>query len=250
MNTSALFNEKSDLYAASRPMYPKELYQFIASLAKSHASAWDCATGNGQAAKGLSEYFTEVEATDISDEQINHAFYSENINYSVQASESTTFQDSQFDLVNVAQALHWFDYDRYWDEVARVLKPDGVFVAVGYVWPEIDKPVSDVLEEYILNIIEPYWAPNNKLLWDNYRSLKLPFQPIATPEIHMKNHWDLVQFLDYIHTWSATRQCIKDIGQDFFDTARERFKQAWGNPNQRKSIHHPLIIIAGSAWTR
>ena len=146
---SKLFDDKADLYASSRPMYPQELFDFMAALVESHEEAWDCATGNGQAAIGLAKYFSKVEATDISKEQIANAFYSENINYSLQPGESTNFQENQFDLVNVAQALHWFDYETFWDEVHRVLKPDGAFVASSYVWPHVNEDIDQILEEHI-----------------------------------------------------------------------------------------------------
>lgn len=230
-------------------MYPKELFIFIASLVESHENAWDCATGNGQAAIGLAGYFSRVEATDISEEQISNAFSAENINYSVQPGESTTFDDNQFDIVNVAQALHWFDFTKYWDEVARVLKPNGAFVAFSYAWPQINEEVDQALEKYIRMIIEPYWAPNNKLAWETYRSLELPFNPVAAPKINLENHWNLNQFLDYIHTWSATRRCMGDIGHDFFEVARREFETLWGDPKQEKVVKNPLTIIAGKAWS-
>ena len=44
-------------YALYRPHYPKELFQYLASLAPNRDAAWDCATGNGQAAEMLAEYF-------------------------------------------------------------------------------------------------------------------------------------------------------------------------------------------------
>ena len=249
METSKLFADKSDLYASSRPMYPKELYDFIASLVGSHKEAWDCATGNGQAAVGLAEYFSHVEATDISEEQISNAFHSSKINYSVQPAESTSFRDNQFDLVNVAQALHWFDYTKFWDEVARVLKPDGVFVAFSYAWPHINEDLDEVLEKYITKVIEPYWAPNNQLAWDEYRSLELPFEPISVPKIDMEALWDMEQFLNYIHTWSATRRCMDDIGHDFFERARIEFETVWGDPNSKVVVKNPLTIIAGASWS-
>src|SRR5690606_42123021 len=79
MKTSNLFNDKADLYASSRPTYPKELFDYIATLVESHNEAWDCATGNGQAALGLSRTFSVVEASDISKEQIKNAFPAKNI---------------------------------------------------------------------------------------------------------------------------------------------------------------------------
>ena len=218
-------------------------------MVKSHDEAWDCATGNGQAAIGLAEYFSQVEATDISEEQISNAFSSINVNYSVQPGESTTFDDNQFDLVNVAQALHWFDFTKYWDEVARVLKPSGAFAAFSYVWPQIDKELDQILEKYIRKVIEPYWAPNNQLAWEAYRSLELPFKPVAAPNINLENHWNLDQFLDYIQTWSGTRRCMDDIGHDFLNIARKEFETLWGDPKQEKVVKNPLTIIAGVAWS-
>ena len=67
------FREQAKLYAEYRPDYPAALFDFIASLALTKKLAWDCATGNGQAAVGLAEHFARVIATDASAEQISHA---------------------------------------------------------------------------------------------------------------------------------------------------------------------------------
>ena len=249
MEISQLFDDKAALYASSRPLYPRELFDFIASLVKSHDQAWDCATGNGQAAISLAKYFSIVEATDVSQEQIANAFQSENISYSVQPAESTNFQDDQFDLVNVAQALHWFDYDQFWVEVVRVLKRTGVFVAYSYLWPQIDADIDRILDESIKRTIEPYWVPNNKIMWDSYRSLDLPFETIAAPNIDLENYWNLEQFLNYIHTWSGTRRCMDDLGSDCFEKARQALQLAWGDPSQKMVVKSPLTIIAGAAWS-
>ncbi|HEX2170692.1 MAG TPA: hypothetical protein VHF65_10385 [Nitrososphaera sp.] len=45
--------------------------------------AWDCATGNGQAAVILSEYFDQLIASDASKEQIKNAQPRKNIRYEV-----------------------------------------------------------------------------------------------------------------------------------------------------------------------
>jgi ubiquinone/menaquinone biosynthesis C-methylase UbiE len=68
-----LFSKQSDLYARYRPTYPKELYDHILSFVKEKNTAWDCATGNGQAAVVLADHFKKVIATDISAAQIEKA---------------------------------------------------------------------------------------------------------------------------------------------------------------------------------
>ncbi len=249
VQTSKLFEDKADLYASSRPMYPKELFDFISSLVASKGEAWDCAAGNGQASIGLAKIFSKVESTDISKEQISNSFPIENVNYSVQPGESTKFKDNQFDLVNVAQALHWFDYSKFWNEVKRVLKPKGVFIAYSYVWPNVNDDIDRVLEEKIKAIIEPYWASNNKLVWDGYKAIDFPFPLMDVPKVDIKNNWNLDQFLNYIHTWSGTRRCMDNIGTDFFESAKDEMLRSWGDPKQKKMVKNQLIIIAGSAWS-
>ena len=52
-------------YARFRPKYPKELFGYLASISPGRSTAWDCATGSGQAAADLAGHFQEVIATDI-----------------------------------------------------------------------------------------------------------------------------------------------------------------------------------------
>lgn len=47
------FSRQSASYAKYRPGYPPELFDFILSHVKGREAAWDCATGNGQAANQL-----------------------------------------------------------------------------------------------------------------------------------------------------------------------------------------------------
>src|SRR3954470_6795879 len=67
------FSKQAADYAKFRPRYPKQLFQWLASLAPSRDLGWDCATGNGQAAVELAEVFLRVVATDGSETQIANA---------------------------------------------------------------------------------------------------------------------------------------------------------------------------------
>lgn len=58
-----LFSSQSDLYAKYRPGYSSELIDYILSFVSEKNTAWDCATGNGQAAVLLAKHFNKVFAT-------------------------------------------------------------------------------------------------------------------------------------------------------------------------------------------
>jgi hypothetical protein len=55
------FSSHSQQYAQYRPKYPDELYTYLASLAPARSLAWNCGTGNGQAALGLAKHFDVVD---------------------------------------------------------------------------------------------------------------------------------------------------------------------------------------------
>jgi ubiquinone/menaquinone biosynthesis C-methylase UbiE len=159
-NTFAL---KSDEYVLARPRYPRALIEWLVVRAPGHGRAWDCATGNGQAAIDLAPYFAEVQATDVCAEQISQGLSVPNVHYSVRPAESTCFADRSFDLITVAQALHWFDFARFWVEVRRVARPGALFAAWGYAWFDCDSDVHAELVMPLRTLIDPFWAANNRL---------------------------------------------------------------------------------------
>lgn len=240
-----LFSDKADLYAAARPQYPKELYEFLASCLNTRERVWDCGAGNGQASVALAEYFSEVYATDISRQQIANAVSKNNVFYSVQPAEETHFPNAYFDAVTVAQALHWFDLNRFWFEVKRVLKRGGIFAAWGYDQFSLSPEIDALIKEGILDIIKPYWSPCVRHLWKGYCDIELPFEPMQVPPISMNVLWNLPELLAYMHTWSATRQCIQYEGMEFFEVLGERLLSIWSKPEEKKKIKMNFYVIAG-----
>lgn len=107
--TSGLFSKAAASYAKYRPEYPPELYKTILHRAKVPAQdiAVDIATGSGQAAKGLSVYFSKVVALDHDDEQLKHAPSLPNVAFTLGTAEHTGVEDSSADLVATAAGLHW-----------------------------------------------------------------------------------------------------------------------------------------------
>ncbi|MDL1893443.1 SAM-dependent methyltransferase, partial [Sphingobacteriales bacterium CHB3] len=62
------FSKQSGEYAQYRPHYPRELFEYLASLTSEHELAVDCAPGNGQAALGLAVHYQSVVGFDQSAE--------------------------------------------------------------------------------------------------------------------------------------------------------------------------------------
>jgi SAM-dependent methyltransferase len=244
LDVHKLFDDKSEIYAQARPRYPADLYQWIENVCPGHHSVWDVGCGNGQAGIDLSHYFEEVQATDVSASQIANAPNCERVRFSVQPAESTNFGNSSFDAVCVAQALHWFDYERFWPEVIRVLKQNGVFAAWGYSWPHVDTAIDEALEQSFMSAIRPYWASQNKLLWDGYKDVPFPLAPLEVPTIELNMNWSVEIFFTYLHSWSATRRCMEVEGNEFFEESYQRVKDVWGSEGER-IVSMDFVAIAG-----
>lgn len=245
--TNNTFSQHSDAYAQARPRYPRELYDWLIAQTAKQDAAWDCATGNGQAAVDLSPYFAVVEATDISAEQVGEGFTQSNIHYSVHPAEQTGFQDNTFDLVTVAQALHWFDFPKFWSEVRRVAKPNALFCAWGYAWFDCDQELDNEFVQPFRALIAPYWAANNRILWDGYRNedILFPFQRITAPELAIQVQWSVPQLIEYMQTWSSYKhaQQNKDVShalEELIRIAQLRFSQLG-----TLQITMPLHVVAG-----
>ena len=123
------FSDKSESYSEYRPAYPDEMFYYLSSITQNHDRAWDCGTGSGQSALALTKYYSEVIGTDASENQIKNAKKKEGILYKTESAEKTSLESESVDLITVAQALHWFNIDKFAEEIERVLKSQGVLAA-------------------------------------------------------------------------------------------------------------------------
>ena len=245
MNIHTLFDDKSEIYAQARPRYPTALYTWLSGVCSGHQAVWDVGCGSGQAAVDLRGIFDEVQATDVSSSQIESAPVYEGVTFSVQPAESTRFADDAFDAVCAAQALHWFDYEQFWPEVKRVLKPRGVFAAWGYSWPHVNPTVDQRLDDSLLSLIRPLWASQNQLLWNGYKDVPFPFTRLDVLTFELTVSWSLEQFFAYMHSWSATRRYMEQHGDAFFEESFQRLAEVW-QPQELRDVSMDFVVIAGT----
>jgi ubiquinone/menaquinone biosynthesis C-methylase UbiE len=243
MKAKDLFSGNASDYATFRPDYPAALFEFIFNQVKEFDTAWDCGTGNGQAAKVLAEKFNAVHATDISDKQMANGFQAPNIFYSVSPAEKTLFSDQQFDLITVAQAAHWFKLDGFYKEVKRVAKPNAVIALWGYGLLSINPNFDVALTEFYKNVIGPYWDPERKLIDQQYQTIPFPFAEIKAPNFHFAKQWDLAQLEGYLTTWSAVQKFIKANGTNPVTTFIESTKSLLSN--KLVEVSFPLFMRIG-----
>ena len=240
-----LFSKQSDLYARYRPGYPKELYDHILSFVKNKNIAWDCATGNGQAAVVLADHFKKVIATDISPEQIEKAKAKDNIEYLVCSAESTPFDENTFDLVTVAQAYHWIKWKEFKDEVTRVCKPGAIIaVWVYYAHTTGDKKVDDAVHDFYEDVTRSYWDYERKFLDDMYSTVEFDYELLPPKIFETILEWQREDLVGYISSWSAIQKYIKVNGHSPVPLIEKAINELWPE-GEIKKVTFPIYLKAG-----
>ena len=203
---------------------------------------WDCATGNGQAARSLTPFFNKVVATDASDQQIASAEQHRKIEFRVAPAESSGIDAESVDLITVAQALHWFDIERFFDEACRVLKPGGVLAVWSYERCPVN-PGSDEVIEKIFAEVDSYWPPERSIVEGHYRSITMPLPEIAVEQFEMQLDWTADEMLSYMRTWSATQRYIQANGNDPVALYARELNDKWGSG--KRDVRWPLTLKVG-----
>ncbi|WP_312050144.1 class I SAM-dependent methyltransferase [Acinetobacter courvalinii] len=201
-----LFSAQSELYQQARPTYPQSLIDSLIQQLNGFDRAWDCGAGSGQLTRLIAPYFQQVIATDLSQNQLDQAPALRNVSYLQQAAEQCSFPDQYFDLITVAQAIHWFDFEKFYAEVKRTLKADGLFAVIGYGLLTLeDALLNDRLQQLYHQTLNGFWDAERRYIDELYQTIPFPFQDIPMPQFQIELYWTGQQLWDYLNTWSAVK---------------------------------------------
>lgn len=241
------FSSTSREYSFSRPTYPDVLYRFLNDITPNKDMAWDCATGNGQAAIGLCKYFKNVIASDASKGQLEHRFNRNNIMYEMFPAEKADIQDNSVDLITVAQAAHWFDLDRFYKEVTRISKSNGVLAIWSYGMHKIDNDIDKISEKLNVggDILGRYWPRETDYVKEDYKTIPFPFIEISSPKFEMTVSWNLDDLVCYMQTWSAVKRFSTEKKFNPLNLIMEELERLWGERDKRKVAKWDINLRVG-----
>jgi ubiquinone/menaquinone biosynthesis C-methylase UbiE len=222
------FSRQAEIYLKARPTYPDELFEYLASLAPAKDLCWDCATGNGQAAISIAQYFKQVIATDGSKQQIDNAMPRPNIEYRVGTAEQSGLADHSVDLITVATAAHWFDHDAFYKEAQRVAKANGILAVWAYAEANISPEIDALMEWFMYDLLHDYWPEGRWYVRNSYATLPFPFNPIITPQFNCQMNWSLTRWQDYIKSWSSYNKYVVMHKTDPIDFLLPKLALLWG----------------------
>lgn len=257
MTPKDLFSAQSVSYANHRPTYPDGLFDLLAAEAGECRLAWDVACGTGQATRPLAARFGRVVGTDISQNQLGQAPAIENASYHLCSAEqpaeelaaATGLVPGTVDLITVAQAMHWFNYEAFYANVNKFLRPDGVIAIWTYTWPAFtgNSELTTLFKRFADTALKAYWAPERAIVDGQYADVPFPFRSIVNatkePWGSMQYEWTFDDMLGYMRSWSAYQTALK-TGADPLAASEDTLRAAWG-PATRHQAVFPIFLLLG-----
>jgi hypothetical protein len=240
------FSPIAAAYSAARPGYPGELFSWLASVTPRHGTAWDTATGSGQAAVGLARHFDRVIATDPSAAQLRHAALHPRVEYRVARAEASDLPANSVDLIAAAAAIHWFDLSRFYREAGRVGRSDTVLAAWTYHVARAEPPFDEILWPFYRDVVGPYFAPGARLVDDRYEAIALPGRRLEAPSFTMSARWKASDVVAFVRTWSGVQAWAEATGRDVAAVFSPRLKTVFRDPEESREIRWPVILLASS----
>ncbi len=240
-----LFGHSAGSYASFRPDYPPELFDWLAERAPAHNRALDIGCGNGQASRPLTSRFRQVLACDSSSRQLQEATATDRLHLFVADARALPLASSCFDLITVAQALHWFAGPQFFSEIRRLLSPGGFFCAWCYSLMQVTPAVDARVRQLHGDLLHGYWPEGRASVDNGYRDIEVDFPQVQVPGFAIERRWSFAHLLGYLGTWSAVQRWREERGADPLALIRHRLEQAWGDPEQLQTIRWPLHFVAG-----
>lgn len=151
-------------YAQFRDIYPSEFYESIVSRGYgiSGQSCLDLGTGTGVIPRNLYRFGAQWTGADLEPNQIAEArrLAEENgmdIRFLAAPAEETGLPDGAFDVVTAAQCFWYFDPDRIFPEIHRILKPGGHLLLLFMGWLPFESEIAMDTEKLVLKY-NPSWT--------------------------------------------------------------------------------------------
>ena len=222
--TSAIWTGEANRYDRTRPTPPPALLDLLTQLIGMPRPALvvDLGSGTGLSTAIWGERAERVIGIEPNADmrtqavrKLEHHPYAAHIEYHEGVAHRTGLPDGCADIVTCAQSLHWMEPASTLAEVARILRPGGLFAAYDYDWPpalhwELEQVYQEV-DQRFTELVQERGLGQNLQRWSKDRHLErmrdsAHFRFTREVVLHHIEQGDAARFMELILTNAYSHQ--------------------------------------------
>ena len=222
--TSEVWTGEASKYDRTRPTPPLALLDLLTQLIHTphHALVVDLGSGTGLSTTIWGERAQQVIGIEPNADMRTQAVrkvedhpYAAHIDYREGVAHRTGLPDGCADIVTCAQSFHWMEPTSTLAEIARILRPGGLFTAYDYDWPptlnwELERVYQEV-EKRLVELLRERGLVRNLKMWPKDTHLdrmreSAHFRFTREVLLHQIEQGDAARFLEMILTNAFSHQ--------------------------------------------
>ncbi|HEV2659565.1 MAG TPA: class I SAM-dependent methyltransferase [Ktedonobacteraceae bacterium] len=243
--TSEIWTGKASSYDRARPTPPPALLDLLTQLIQMPHPALvvDLGSGTGLSTAlwgGRAQQVIGIDPNADMRTQAIHKIeghpYAAHIEYREGFAHQTGQPDGCADIVTAAQSFHWMEPTPTLAEIARILRPGGLFAAYDYDWPptlnwELERVSQEVTERF-MKLVRERGSVQNLKIWSKEQHLNNMresghFRFTREVLLHHIEHGDAARFVETMWSNGFSHQFTEqEIG---FDRLRQAALQHIGS---------------------
>ena len=197
-------------------------------------------------------------ATDLSGEQLKQAIPHPQVQYVHTPLEMSDDElvsliggENSVDLITAATAVQWFDLDRFYPIVKRVLRKPGGIIAVWCYGSVEFSPEIDAILRRFFDLGKPFQSQSFKIASQCYKTLPFPFESVGVGcegkplELDMHKEMSFQGLLKFLSSLPVVH-IAKEQGVDLLpEELLKDFERAWGEPESVRTATYKTYMLAG-----
>lgn len=244
------FTSLASDYACYRPGYApiiRDIFLGLTGLPTEQIVAADIGAGTGIWSRMLADKGVQVTAVEPNDAMREHGLCQTGalpIRWVKGNAEQTTCLDAQYDVVCMASSFHWMDFEKAMEEVSRILKPGGWFLALWNTRYYESNPLLVRIEETLYRMVpELTRVSSGRSVFCEQLMGRLQRHPLCNDVVYLEGRHTEQQTCErYVGIWKSVNDIRVQAGEQRFQEFLTYIEQ------ELQDIHQIDAEYSTRAW--
>lgn len=241
-NNRSFNSDKKPVDSVIIPLYPKEVYSYLAFMCKFNDCALDCGSVRSEVATALARKFKHVIAVSAEKRNVHNTPRYENVEYVVACPDEFNFAKESIDLLVVTDMNRQINLVKLLQTAHHDLRQHGIIALLCYERPEIDLALDSALKQFHNEVLKCFFPLSTEKMWFDIEKHFPLYEEIHAPIFWSSIYWNFENLVTYINTWPAVQNFIDINNQSPLFEIINDLREKWGSETETKIINWRLKL--------